>query len=997
MAETIRMHKRTSGAQPGLIVTVLFLVGIPGVFGWFLLDHLAAEKQQAALRSEAEELQEILAQTARNGDPQRRFGGILERLALQPWTLATLSARLSRLQRENGRVLDIYLFDRQGKRQRVAGGPQQFVVASQQFLKKLLNPDAVISEKLVQAFAGRGRAVEMLSASPGVVCDLLNGSRLTWGGWYSFKDRQEKLVGHVLVFIHREQLPAGMLLNKAVVATNRRTGEKYRIGWQDPLAPARLQPPQLKFPDRLAEFLADFPLGENTAQWQGHTVAIYITEAGERLFGYAGQPLVLSEELPEQRAFFLAFLALAGLLLYRSLAGSQRLSSKIIWLFAIAGGFPVAVFLATIVVDRKDQEDLLQRNTREKHLEFLAKFDAASRSEFLPALRAYHGFCRKIEQSGTFEPADDVKEKLHQEIQAQKGLVVCSALIDRQRHVYFYHLYDEKHPQGIRRVKSTEALLDLADNAMQVVNQEPAANSGTKVANPMASVVVAAKFASNWVDENETLKEDQYGKMSLLSYFRFFPGKTALVDAVFLATLDDKKCQAEYLRRYLGRRTSWRRYAPRLYAIPVVSGDGWPTFLETRLAHEPMLRKVCDLVLASGLPQHQVLPLGGRKFLVSAVQGNFLNGYILVLARPYSTLLAQTKALTSRGILIAGVVLLLVVGLAWITAHVLLVPIQNLTRGIDALRQRNFRFRVSPGPLTELAGVAHHLNIIMEDLKDLELARSVQETLWPDRGLAGTDWSIAGKCLTASQLGGDYFDWFIRSDGRLVLAVGDVAGHGIPSALVAASAKMELALNAETEENPAIILAKMNAGLSRQAGRKRPMSFWLGIFDPVERTLCFANAGQSFPILLMSGQEPRMVKGIGYPLGARKVVKFASHTLDLAAGGRLLVYSDGLVEAATPEADLFGYERLTELAAALFAAGTSPENMIDSAFQTTQKWSGRDIPEDDQTLVILDVAERTGIAVVTASGTTADELLPTDDLVMVESIVGPSSDTGSLV
>jgi sigma-B regulation protein RsbU (phosphoserine phosphatase) len=183
--------------------------------------------------------------------------------------------------------------------------------------------------------------------------------------------------------------------------------------------------------------------------------------------------------------------------------------------------------------------------------------------------------------------------------------------------------------------------------------------------------------------------------------------------------------------------------------------------------------------------------------------------------------------------------------------------------------------------------------------------------------------------------------------------VGDVAGHGIPSALVAASAKVELAMNTEMELDPAKILMAMNAGLMKQAGRKRPMSFWMAIFDPVSRILQYSNAGQNFPVALITGEEPKMVEGKGYPLGARQKTGYTTGTVDFSKGGRLFAYSDGIVEAHTAAGDPYDYSRFVELTQK--HRFTPINDAIKDVFEQVRSWSNRDVPEDDQTLVILDI------------------------------------------
>jgi len=421
-----------------------------------------------------------------------------------------------------------------------------------------------------------------------------------------------------------------------------------------------------------------------------------------------------------------------------------------------------------------------------------------------------------------------------------------------------------------------------------------------------------------------------------------------------LVSHDSQLGQKKYLQKLMEGRKNKSADSSILVAIPIYPGQ-LPSFPGQRVAKNYTLQKLKDLTLTTHLPQHQIDYVGGKKYLLSAMKGQFLEGYVLILAHPFSSILDETRKLNIQAILFSVFMLLLTGLIAVLSSRLLLHPINELESGLLAVKARNFQVNIQPGSIRELAVVGDRFNKIISELQEMELAKSVQETLWPGKSLSGNGWYIYGKCITATHLGGDHHDWFELSNGNLVFTVGDVAGHGIPSALIAASAKTSLGLTVENESDPAKILCKINQIFFHQVGKARTMTLWLGIFKPQEKALNFSSAGQSYPILLSGANPPIFLEGGGYPLGSRGKGSFPSRKIVFEEPARLIVYSDGIIEATNFSQEYFGYERMLELCGK--TRTLSPELAIDEIFANVRRWSGRTEPEDDQTLVVLDVGK----------------------------------------
>jgi serine phosphatase RsbU (regulator of sigma subunit) len=201
--------------------------------------------------------------------------------------------------------------------------------------------------------------------------------------------------------------------------------------------------------------------------------------------------------------------------------------------------------------------------------------------------------------------------------------------------------------------------------------------------------------------------------------------------------------------------------------------------------------------------------------------------------------------------------------------------------------------------------------------KELLLARELQSRLLPPPEIDGEGWRAAARNLAAQMVAGDFYDVVRLPAGRIGLAVGDVAGKGMAAALVMASVKAMLPLVA-AERSAAATLSELNRRLFKELPDRAFVALAFACFDPVSGEVELANAGLPDPYLLAVGGEPAPlgVPGPRLPLGARQEVEYASLSLRLAAGDRLLLLSDGLPEAPVGDGEPLGYAAFAGLLAA---------------------------------------------------------------------------------
>lgn len=245
---------------------------------------------------------------------------------------------------------------------------------------------------------------------------------------------------------------------------------------------------------------------------------------------------------------------------------------------------------------------------------------------------------------------------------------------------------------------------------------------------------------------------------------------------------------------------------------------------------------------------------------------------------------------------------------------------------------------------------------IVEQQRELQsevaMAAGIQKGLLPSAPpeLAGCD--LAGLCLPAANVGGDYYDLLVDEDGRLIILIADVAGHSIGSALLMAMARSVLRREVAVGASPSEVLGATNAAMFGDlVNAGLFITMFCARYDPADGGLTYANAGHNPPVLASADGTPQELDADGAAIGFLDDVDFEERTETIEPGGSLLLYTDGAVEALGPGNDQFGEERLADLVVTMGPAGA--DVMIDTIVSTLNDFTGGSAQGDDITLVAL--------------------------------------------
>jgi sigma-B regulation protein RsbU (phosphoserine phosphatase) len=245
---------------------------------------------------------------------------------------------------------------------------------------------------------------------------------------------------------------------------------------------------------------------------------------------------------------------------------------------------------------------------------------------------------------------------------------------------------------------------------------------------------------------------------------------------------------------------------------------------------------------------------------------------------------------------------------------------------------------------------------------EVEIAREVQERLFPQTlpPIAGIEY--AGACRPALGVGGDYYDFLALPAEKLGIAIGDVSGKGIAAALMMASLQASLRSEATRDpDNLAVMISNVNRLLFEASASNRYATFFYGQYDPASRQLTYVNAGHNPPMLFHSSAGDWHVSRLetgGTVVGLLENYPYQQAALMIAPGDMLIAFTDGVSEAMNDAQDEFGEERLIETIQS--CAGLSPAEIIACIMRTADAFAAGAKQNDDMTLIVLCAQPETG-------------------------------------
>jgi HAMP domain-containing protein len=288
---------------------------------------------------------------------------------------------------------------------------------------------------------------------------------------------------------------------------------------------------------------------------------------------------------------------------------------------------------------------------------------------------------------------------------------------------------------------------------------------------------------------------------------------------------------------------------------------------------------------------------------------------------------------------------------------------RSLERGVQELRAGHLDYVMPAMGGAEFRQVAESFNLLTGDLRrmlrdltekerlesELTVARVIQEALLPRTLPCLRGVEMAARSLPARIVGGDFYDVITQGDGNILIALGDVSGKGIASALVTAKVQASLRTLAMTCSSLSELMTKLNQATCQGATPGMFVSLFLARLDPHRISLEYVNGGHDFPVLYRDGQIEHLRNG-GLILGVFPDAVYELGVADELERSRLLIYTDGLVETRNPQDREFGTKALTEI---VKMHDGPADGLLDTLFNEVETFSEGQMAEDDRTAMAL--------------------------------------------
>jgi sigma-B regulation protein RsbU (phosphoserine phosphatase) len=234
--------------------------------------------------------------------------------------------------------------------------------------------------------------------------------------------------------------------------------------------------------------------------------------------------------------------------------------------------------------------------------------------------------------------------------------------------------------------------------------------------------------------------------------------------------------------------------------------------------------------------------------------------------------------------------------------------------------------------------------------REIELAAAIQKTILPESLPDVPGLLLAGGNRPTRQVGGDYFDVFPLPDGQTAFCVADVAGKGVPAALLVSTvhACLRILLDTGIADLP-VFVGRIHRHLLGFSATRKFVTLFLAVFDPASRRLRYVNAGHN-PGLHVSGGRSTFLPSGGPPIGILPAAVHREGVAFLAPGDTVVLYSDGITEAINAAEEEFGLERLVQLSR--HGGGEPPGVLSGRIFGAVSEFTRGVAQYDDQTVLI---------------------------------------------
>lgn len=932
------------------VVSLIIVCFVPALLLTGLNRFLASEEAQARSIETSRQMFDILGQVSMLSEPMRKFDASFRTITENFKNTDALLKQLEELQNRNPNAIELYLFNEKGEITPIPFMPPPPRFVSQRFLQSTIDPAAATgAERWNMQFTGYSDANVTLHNNPDSIIFLGGSHNRHWGGWFRLYDHQNELKGHLIVFILKSGIDEDNLICRAIDNANLRYSEKYTFAWQEPAVDDQLMPESVEMPKGFLHKTSKVAHGKSSFEFKQRPAAKIYTNSGACLYALANNEITIAGFFRFIDFLIITLAAIVSIMMIPFFYGkaSTAVRKRMIALLAFGTGLPLVILFFTGYVDRSDREKILVEEFRNRNLRDLNNIDEGLLYQYR---QLENTFFSTIEDYNKF--SDDKFEseikKIGEHFTNFRD-TVTQVLVVKDENIVLWRAND-----NTTTVAKHESTMDFYGEMLLDIYRGDFYSTEDYTPGDLRSIVRSTSiyFARNVLLAIGKIDRLRFLDSIILTYVDLFLDLQEHARAVMFVYLSREAIQSRYISSVsIARDNNLQPETTRFAAVPVTLSDRWPSYPRPSTARYPILRELAEKVTARNLPEHQIAEVAGSKYLLSAIRGNLLDGYVLIAASPYKNIDREIDLLNKQMIAFAMFIILTSWFLARLTSKQLLNPLEELKKVLIAINSGDFRYRAKGSNVKEFSLMLSTLNRTLESFQEMQVAKNVQSHLWPEKSLGGDNWQLSGKCTPATDLGGDHFDWLELEDKRIFFAIGDVTGHGIAPAMIQATTKVWSALKAVESKSAADFIEQINKLHCKFGVKKLKMTFWAGYFNPETGELDYSSAGHNYPVLVSKDGNAQFIKLPGIPLGVRAKSKFVSEKLIIEPGSSIILYTDGIVEAKSESGEMFGYDRLLQKCA--LTCQFSSQQAVDYLLKAARDWA---LQDDDETVIVLKVS-----------------------------------------
>jgi PAS domain S-box-containing protein len=279
---------------------------------------------------------------------------------------------------------------------------------------------------------------------------------------------------------------------------------------------------------------------------------------------------------------------------------------------------------------------------------------------------------------------------------------------------------------------------------------------------------------------------------------------------------------------------------------------------------------------------------------------------------------------------------------------------------LDLKKERD-QFEEQAGMLGKAVAEANEAKRIVEEQNrkisvELDMAGKLQRSLLPKRYPEREGFHFSSKYLPSNRVGGDFFDIIELRDGNIGIVIADVSGHGPAAALLTTMFKMSFQMYAQELTSPSDVLGKLNREFCRLITTGEYITAFYLVLNPSEKKIIYAKAGHPYPMLYRRNTKThKLLDADGFFIGMFEEAVFENMEIFLNYGDRLLLYTDGVIEARNPAGGSFEMSHVQRILAE--CDDLSGDALVDAIYRELLQFTQGDHFEDDLCMVLVSIGE----------------------------------------